>query len=94
MVGVRGGENNERMTALFHGANAHPRMGAIYRRYFDAWQKAGGGLFCYFSSVGRWGKWGSWGIMQHYEEAPADAPKFVATMRWAASLGQPVRPPQ
>jgi len=90
MVGVGGGENNEKMTRLFHAANAHPRMGKIYEKYYDAWTDAGGDLFCYFSSVGRWSKWGSWGIMQFYDDDPAKSPKFMSTIGWAKKLGQPV----
>jgi hypothetical protein len=93
MVGVAGGENNEAMTRLFHAANAHPRMGQIYGKYYRAWTEAGGDLFCYFSSVGKWSKWGSWGIMQHYDDDPAKSPKFLATMRWAKQRGQPVHCP-
>ena len=94
MVGVGGGENNETMTKLFHTANAHPRMGEIYEKYFDAWTDAGGGLFCYFSSVGSWSKWGSWGIMQYYDDDPKQSPKFMATMRWARQCGQQVQLPE
>jgi hypothetical protein len=93
MVGVAGGENNEQMTRLFQAANAHPRMGRIYDAYFTAWTDAGGDLFCYFSSVGRWSKWGSWGILQHYDEDPRQSPKFLATMRWARGRGQAVNVP-
>ncbi len=93
MVGIAGGENNDAMTRLFHAANAHPRMGEIYRQYFEAWSDAGGDLFCYFSSVGRWSKWGSWGIMEHYDDDPAGSPKFIATMRWAKACGQEVEVP-
>jgi len=88
MVGVAGGENNETLTRLLHEANAHPRMEGIYGRYFQAWQKAGGDLFCYFSSVGRWSKWGSWGMLQYYDDDPAQSPKYVAAMRWAKKLQQ------
>ncbi|KPK59629.1 MAG: hypothetical protein AMK73_08485, partial [Planctomycetes bacterium SM23_32] len=91
MVGVQGGENNQALTRLLQAANAHPRMGRIYERYYDAWTRAGGDLFCYFSSVGLWSKWGSWGILQHYDDEAAQSPKFMATMQWAASLGQPVK---
>jgi hypothetical protein len=94
MVGVAGGENNEAMTKLFHAANAHPRMGNIYDKYFDAWTDADGDLFCYFSSVGRWSKWGSWGIIEHYDDDPRESPKFMATMRWARQCGQEVNLPE
>jgi hypothetical protein len=88
---VGGGENVDAVTALFHAANAHPRMGAIYATYFAAWSEAGGDLFSYFASVSRWSKWGSWGILQHYDDDPRGSPKFLAAMRWARECGQPVR---
>ena len=94
MVGVAGGENNETMARLFQAANAHPRMGKIYGKYFDAWEQSGGDLFCYFSSVGRWSKWGSWGIMQYFDDDPAESPKFMAAMRWAKKCGQRVNLPE
>ncbi len=90
LVGVRGGENNERLTELFHAANRHPRMGRIYDRYLSAWVEVGGDLFCNFSSVSRWSKWGSWGVLEYYDEDPKSSPKFMALMRWARSLGQAV----
>jgi hypothetical protein len=88
MVGVLGGENNEAMTRLFQAANRHPRMGEIYRKYFDAWTAEGGDLFCYFSSTGSWSKWGSWGILEWFDEGPANSPKFMATLSWAKQCGQ------
>ena len=94
MVGVGGGENNEKVTALFHAANAHRRMGAIYGRYLAGWTEAGGDLFCNFSSIGKWSKWGSWGVMQYYDDDPAENPKFLAILRWAKSCGQEVSLPQ
>ncbi|MHB1156263.1 MAG: hypothetical protein ACYC26_05420 [Phycisphaerales bacterium] len=96
LVGVGGGENNEAMTKLFHQANAHRRMGECYTKYFQAWQDAGGDLMAIFASVGGWGKWGSWGLLQYAEDDATEqtaTPKFMATMRWAASLGQPVNVP-
>ncbi|MFA6286164.1 MAG: hypothetical protein WC661_02170 [Opitutaceae bacterium] len=90
LVGIRNGMNNEQMTQLFIQANAHPRMGQIYTQYFDAWQKAGGELMCVFESVSRWSKYGSWGLMQFPNENESASPKFLATMRWAKSLGQNV----
>ncbi len=93
MVGVAGGENNETMTSLFQAANAHPRMGQVYRKYYEAWMNSGGDLFCYFSSVGRWSKWGSWGIMEYYDDDPTQSPKFTVTMRWAKACGQDVEVP-
>ncbi|MBE0537556.1 MAG: hypothetical protein IH624_17970 [Phycisphaerae bacterium] len=86
-VGVGGGENNEKLTKLLHAANAHPRIEGIYERHFDAWQEAGGDMFCYFSSTSKWSKWGSWGLLQYYDDDPAHSPKYRATMRRAAKWG-------
>lgn len=93
LVGVGGGENYEKMTALFHQANRHPRMGRIYDRYYQAWEESGGDLFCCFSSVANWSKWGSWGILEYFDEDPRTSPKFMSTMGWARKLGQPVHLP-
>jgi hypothetical protein len=94
MVGVAGGENNERVTKVLQAANAHPRMGEIYGKYYDGWTAAGGDLFAYFASVSGWSKWGSWGIHQYYDDDPAKSPKLMATMRWARSRGQQVHLPR
>jgi len=94
MVGVGGGENNEKLTKLFHAANAHERMGAIYMQYLCAWAREGGDLFCNFSSVGQWSKWGSWGVLQYYDDDPAKSPRFMAVMRWAKGCGQAVNLPE
>lgn len=93
MVGVGGVENNNTITALFHAANRHPRMGEIYRKYYDAWARENGDLLCYFSSTGRWSKWGSWGILEYFDDDPAQSPKYRATMQWAKQLGQRVNAP-
>jgi hypothetical protein len=93
MVGVGGAENSDKLTRTLHAANAHPRIGTIYRRYYAEWTLARGGLFCYFSSVGNWSKWGSWGILQYYDDPPKQSPKFMATMTWAKQCGQKVNLP-
>lgn len=92
-VGVQGGENHEGLTRLLHAANGHARMADLYGRYYEAWQARDGDLLCHFSSVGQWSKWGSWGLLQYADEDPGSSPKFVATMRWARKLGQPVSVP-
>lgn len=93
-VGIQGGENNEALTKLLHEANANPRLAKIYKAYFDAWEREGGDLFVYFSSVSYWSKWGSWGLLQYMNDDPSKAPKFQAVMNWAKSLGQPVTVPK
>jgi len=81
-VGVGGGENDEKLSALFHAANRHPRMGEIYRKYYSAWREAGGDLFCTFSSIGRYSKWGSWGLAEYWDQTPDECPKLKATLDW------------
>ncbi len=90
LVGVGGAENNEKLTQLLLAANRHPRMGEIYRKYYDAWEAIGGDLLCHFSSVSRWSKWGSWGLLEYFDEDESASPKFLATLRWAHRLGQRV----
>lgn len=89
-VGVQGGENNEKLTELLKAANAHPRMGELYERYYDAWAEAGGDVMAVFSSIGGWSKWGSWGLAEHYDTKPAEIGKYRATLEWARSRGQDV----
>ena len=80
LVGVGGGENNEALTKLLISANRHPRMGAIYTKYLNAWRDLGGDLMCIFSSVAASSKWGSWGLLEGADEN--SAPKFDAVMEW------------
>src|SRR5205814_6920916 len=49
LIGVQGAENDESLNRLFLEANAHPRMGELYRRYLAAWAQTGGDLFCHYS---------------------------------------------
>jgi hypothetical protein len=90
LVGIFGAENRDRLTRLLLAANAHPRMGQLYDKYFQAWAAAGGDLHCHFNSVAQWSKWGSWGLMQHAGEDPATSPKYRAAMGWAKQRGQKV----
>ena len=93
MVGVLGGENNDAVTRLLTSANRNPRMAEIYARYFDAWQREGGYLLCYFSSVGKFGKFGSWGLLEYPDDNPAQSPKYTAAIKWGRSLGQSITIP-
>ena len=90
MVGVMGGENNEALTKLLHEANRSPRMGELYKKYYDAWAENGGDLICNFSSILWWSKWGSWGLAEYFDTKPSEIPKYQAVLDWAKSKGQPV----
>lgn len=84
LVGVGGGENNEALTKLLIAVNRHPRMGAIYTKYLNAWRDLGGDLMCLFSSVASGSKWGSWGLLEGADEYTA--PKFNAVMEWKQTI--------
>jgi hypothetical protein len=80
LVGIRGAENNERLTKLFHAANRAPAMKDIYLEDLKSWKASGGGLFCLFSSMGHYSKWGSWGLLESEKQAPDTSPKYQAVL--------------
>lgn len=88
LAGFQGAENNDKLTALFHAANRHPKMKQLYLQDLRQWQNAGGGLFCIFSSMGTNSKWGSWGLLEHTDQDVQQAPKWQAVREW---LGGNVR---
>ncbi len=86
LVGVGGAENDDKLTKVLTQANRDPRMQQVYAEYFAGWEKAGGDLLCYFSSVSASSKWGSWGLLE-YSDSPRDqAPKFQAVQQWRDKL--------
>jgi hypothetical protein len=80
----------KQLSATMHASNRHPRMGDMYRRYYDEWAKIGGDVFAVFSSIGRYSNHGAWGLAEYYDSRPADYPKLDATLRWAKNHGQAV----
>lgn len=77
LVGHSGVENNGAITNLFIRANRDPRMGEIYKDYFDMWQEVSdGGTFANFSDIYKAGRYGSWGLRDSlYQDS---TPKFNA----------------
>ena len=90
-VGTAGSENNEAVTKLLMQANADPRMGEMYTELLNAWSKAGGDLFCHYSSVGPWSKWGCWTLLQSLYQPVTSSPKYMAIMQWANNVGQKLK---
>lgn len=80
----------KKLSDTMHACNRHPRMGDMYRRYYDEWAKLGGDVFAVFSSIGQYGDHGAWGLAEHYDSEPAGYPKLDATLRKAKEWGQPV----
>lgn len=62
---------------LFAKANRDPRMGDIYKDYFQTWFNMGGGEFVNFSDVGSYSKFGSWGLTEDLNQS---SPKYDAVM--------------
>ncbi|OHB65668.1 MAG: hypothetical protein A2Y77_17485 [Planctomycetes bacterium RBG_13_62_9] len=82
LVGHGGAENNKTLEDLFHAANRHPRMKALYLDYLAGWKQNGGTLAVIFSSMGTWSKWGSWGLMEHHGQPISEAPKYQAVIEF------------
>ncbi len=80
----------KQLSATMHACNRHPRMGDMYRRYYDEWAQIGGDVFAVFSSIGQYSNHGAWGLAEYYDSRPADYPKLEATLRWAKNHGQAV----
>lgn len=80
----------KKLSATMHAANRHPRMGELYRRYFDEWARIGGSTFAVFSSISGYSNHGAWGLAEYYDSTPSAYPKLRATLQWAKQHGQPV----
>lgn len=85
---VRDRELMEKITTTMQAANRHPRMGDMYRRYFDEWKRIGGDVMAVFSSISRWSNHGAWGIAEYYDSTPAEYPKLDAVLKTARQWGQ------
>lgn len=90
LVGIKGAENNQKLTDLFVKANADERMKDIYSNNLAHWENAGGDLICSFNSMEQWAKYGSWGLLQNRSEDPKKSAKFSAVIEWAKAQGQPM----
>ncbi|WP_324282287.1 Ig-like domain-containing protein [Cyanobacterium aponinum UTEX 3222] len=83
LVAYEGGQHLVDKTAtpeiidLFAKANRDPRMGEIYKEYFQTWFNMGGGEFINFSDVGSYGKYGYWGLTEGLNQS---SPKYEAVM--------------
>jgi len=85
LVGYAGAENNKALEGLFHAANRHPRMKALYLDYLTGWRQNGGTMAAIFSSLGTRSKWGSWGLLEYHGQPTAEAPKYEAVIEFLAA---------
>ncbi len=88
LVDIGADSENPALNSLFGAANRDPRMGAIYARYLQDWQDAGGGLFLHFLNCG-----GRFGALEYIAQPRAEAPKFDSLQRFIEGQAPKVRLP-
>ncbi len=78
VVGVKGVQNNDKLTKYFNQLNRHPGFYDLYQDMLNAWQDPEGvrTVFMHFSDISRYGKWGSWGSLEHVTQDRS--PKYDA----------------
>ncbi len=66
VVGIRGVENNQKITEFFIELHRRPEFYDRYMEMLNAWKNTPGNrtLFMHFSDIGRPSKWGSWGALE------------------------------
>ena len=70
--------NNE----LLYAANRDRRMGELYKKYLNEWEKAGGKMFVQFSAPRIFSWYGSWGIKEYISQPRSEAPKYDAILSY------------
>ena len=78
LAGIRGVENNARITELFTSLNRDPRMGALYELYLLGWEDSGGSTLMHFSDIATPGRYGSWGALE--DVLHVQSPKYLALL--------------
>ncbi len=78
LVGIRGVENNARITELFTGLNRDERMRVLYEQYLARWEDSGGGTLMHFSDIVTPGRYGSWGALE--DVLQTQSPKYLALL--------------
>ena len=72
---------------LFIKVNLDPRMGQLYREYFDVWKAQGGGVFVNYNDISTPSKWGSWGAKENlYQQS---SPKWTALQETIVDWNKP-----
>jgi hypothetical protein len=86
LVATGGNTNIEQLTKKLIDTNRDTAMQQLYCTYMDDWYKAGGELFCHFSSVQGYSEYGSWGIMEQQKDTLN--PKYLAFKRCVFPFNQ------
>lgn len=75
LVATGNNMNIDVLTNKLKATNHHEGMTGLYCDYFNYWYEQAGGLFCHFSSTGRYSKYGSWGVKEF--EHDTLNPKYI-----------------
>lgn len=80
VVGVKGVENNDKLTEYFIELNRQPEFYDLYKKMLEEWKDPQGvrTVFMHFSDITRATKWGSWGAIEHVTQD--HSPKYDALM--------------
>ncbi len=80
VVGIKGVQNNQKLTDYFIELNRQPGFYDRYQEMLQAWSDPQGvrTLFMHFSDINRPSKWGSWGALEHLSQD--HSPKYDALM--------------
>ena len=86
LVGAAGNQDDNALTRNLIAANRRARIGSIYDRYLDLWNRVAGGAFNHFTDVTIPSKFGSWGSVEFLRQRAASAPKRRALERFARKV--------
>ena len=68
---------NQPLIGLLRKMNHSPEIEDLYRYWFDAWRKAGGGVFAHYADIGFPSRYGNWGVISHLgQDKMADAKTY------------------
>ncbi len=84
LVALGAAQNSAQLVNLFKAANRSPRMTALYSAYLKNWKTAGGDTMVHYADVTAYTKYGSFGSLEHQDQDPSTAPKYLALSAFAA----------
>lgn len=83
LVGVRGIEDDQKLTNFFIELNRRPEMKDLYTKLLNGWKQSGGTLFNHFVDAATPSKWGSWGALESITQKTS--PKYSALTNFIAN---------
>lgn len=75
-------QNNAVYVGNFTAANRSVRMGQLYAKDLEQWDRlTGRSIICLFNSVYQPSRFGSWGLLEHEGQSAGDSPKYQAVLK-------------